>query len=105
MTTARLPLIDDKGNIYLHGQEDLKLVLKFLNEDVSLRSLWMIIEGVGRYQVPLNPGDPTRRIVNVPQTAIANIPVEGANYALRDETEHPYFVRLDGKIRWYGWVK
>lgn len=104
MTSARLPVIDDKGNIFLHGQEDLQLSLNFGTESVGNRQMFFIIEGVCRIPIANNPATPGIRVVQVPQLFISKIPESGAGYALRDETEYPFFVRMDGRIRWYGWV-
>jgi hypothetical protein len=105
MSTARLPLIDEKGNIFLHGQEDLQLLVNFTEPNTAGRTMFFIIEGIPKIPVPAVAETPNSRVIAVPQATIAKIPEGGANYALRDETEFPHFVRLDGKIRWYGWVK
>lgn len=105
MTHSRLPLIDEKGNIFLHGQEDLQLLVTFEGENTQNRDIFFIIEGVGRIPVEYRPETPTSRVIAVNQSIIAKIPDGGAEYALRDETEFPFFVRMDGKIRWFGWAK
>ncbi len=104
MNTARLPLIDEKGNIFLHGQEDLQIIINFGAENVANRVMFFITERGTRISVPNDPENPGIRKIMVPKAEIAKIPPNGTNYALRDETEFPDFVRMDGTIRWYGWV-
>lgn len=110
---SKAPIMDDLGNIKIHGREELSLPIRFteidadgntVDQDVSGSPMYFEIPGIVRLPLQNVPGYPAFKRLVVLSATIKKVPKNGANYIIRQEGGVAAEVRLDGRFEWYGWV-
>jgi len=107
MTATMPPLVDEAGNIDLHGRSALYIPVKFreggVYQDISEWALFFEVSGQFRVALAAGPDDYTRIIEAEWDYTEDVVPPSSANFALVNETPVYPVVPWSGVVKGYGY--
>lgn len=107
MTAIQKAVVDDLGNINVHGRSGLEIVWKIKDADANLINISasdLFVEIAGKIRIALTAGeDNYSRKLTLTRAQVATLPLnQPLDYALHDETPSSPATIWSGKITAYG---